>query len=536
MKRILAVLFLFFMAMAAVQCGRRGTPSGGIKDIIPPKLIKADPPNLSTNFKATKFRLYFDEYIKLEKITDQLIISPPLKNTPEITPQTGARKYIEVIIKDTLTPNTTYTFNFGESIVDNNEGNPNRFLTYVFSTGDYIDSLSLTGVIKDGFNRKADEFVSVMLYEIDSAYTDSTIYKKPPNYITNTLDSNIIFKLNYLKAGKYALAALKDEAKNHVFDQKVDKIGFVTDTITLPTDSTYLLTMFLEEPNYSISVPSIAAKNRILFGYQGKREDIAIETLSVLPDTVQTTITKEREKDSLNYWFTPFEFDSIVFTVTNEKLNIKDTFTVRNRKLPKDTLTIGTNLKGTVDFTSPFQIVANTPLATIDTSKISMMNKDSIPQELAIILDSVKNKIDVGFTREPNQAYKLELLPGAITDFFGTQNDTLNYAVNTGSYADYGNLRLNLSGNVLFPLIAQLTDEKGIVLREQYLTELKMLEFNYLKPAKYQVRVIYDTNENGKWDTGNYLKKIQPEKVGHYPDIIEIRANWEQEYTFILLE
>ncbi len=170
-QRILSFFFLIAVVLAALQCARRGSPTGGPKDNTPPVLLKAEPENLTTEFKAKKIRLYFDEYIKLEDVQNQLIVSPPLKYNPEVTPQGGARKYVEITLKDTLLENTTYTLNFGQGIVDNNEGNPNSFLTYVFSTGTYIDSLTVSGVVKDAFNKKADEFISVMLYEIDTAYT-----------------------------------------------------------------------------------------------------------------------------------------------------------------------------------------------------------------------------------------------------------------------------------------------------------------------------------------------------------------------------
>jgi len=134
LPRIFAFCFFVLLLVAFVQCARRGTPTGGPKDEIPPVLIKAEPDSMTTNFKAKKIRLYFDELIKLNDIQNQLIISPPLKFQPEVSPQGGARKYVEVVIKDTLLDSTTYTLNFGESIVDNNEGNPNPFLSYVFST------------------------------------------------------------------------------------------------------------------------------------------------------------------------------------------------------------------------------------------------------------------------------------------------------------------------------------------------------------------------------------------------------------------
>ncbi len=533
-QRILGFLFLLLTVSALVQCARRGTPTGGDKDVTPPKLVKAEPQNMSINFNTNKIRLYFDEYVKLKDIEKQLIVSPPLKYTPLISPQGSANRYVEVILKDTLKKNTTYTFNFGQSIIDNNEGNPLSYFTYVFSTGDYIDSLTVSGVVKDAFNKNADTFISIMLYEIDSTYTDSTIYRQPPNYITNTLDSTPIFHLKNLKEGKYAMFGVKDEAKNNIFDQKVDKIAFIKDTVNLPTDSIYLLTMFKELPDYSVSVPNFAAKNKIIFGYQGNAKDISINALSNIPDTVKTKITKERDKDTLNYWFTPFEADSLVFTVANEKENLIDTFTVKTKKVGMDTLVVQPNQRGTFEFGKPFYIGANTPITYMDSSKISLARKDSTLVKFNSVLDTIDNKIDFDFEVEPNENYALELLPGAIVDFFETENDTISINLTTKSYADFGNLRLTLDGNVTYPLIVQLTDEKGVMAKELFASEYQVFEFTNIKPAKYLIRVIFDSNGNQKWDTGNYLQRIQPEKVTYYPSVLEVRANWELEQTFTL--
>lgn len=533
-KRILGYLFILLLVFAGIQCARRGNPSGGPKDLTPPKLLKAEPADMTINFTSKKIKLYFDEYIKLNNIQEQLIISPPLKYAPQIIPQGGTSKFIEITLKDTLKENTTYTLNFGQSIVDNNEGNPNSFLTYVFSTGDYLDSLVVSGVVKDAFKRKADTFVSVLLYEIDSTYNDSTVYKKLPNYLTNTLDSTTIFHLRNLKAGSYALFALKDQGKNNLFNQKIDKIAFLQDTVSLPTDSIYLLNLFKEIPDYTLSLPNYAAKNKIIFGYQGEGTHIKIAPLTPLPDSVRTLIRKEREKDTLNYWFTPFESDSLQFTVTNEKLSLRDTFTLKTRKLPLDTLLITPSQKGAVNFGERFSILANTPIVKMDSSKIYIMDKDSLDVVFNATLDSLQNKVDINFLLEPNQKYTVDLYEGAIEDFFGKVNDSVVYQLTTKSYADFGNLRLTLSGAVEYPLLVQLTDEKEVLKREIYITEPKLLEFNLIPPGKYLLRAIFDTNGNRQWDTGNYLQKIQPEKVTYYPDVIDVRANWELEQTFII--
>jgi uncharacterized protein (DUF2141 family) len=534
LKKSLGLLFFAFMVLALWQCAKRGSPSGGPKDTTPPKLVRAEPENYTINFQAKKIRLYFDELIKLEDVQNQLVVSPPFKNPATITPMGAPSKYIEVEIKDTLRENTTYTINFGQSIVDNNEKNPNSFLTYVFSTGDYLDSLTLTGAVSDAVNLKADEFISVMLYEMDSTYTDSTVFKQPPLYITNTGDSLPFFELKNLKGGKYALFGLKDVNKNNMFDQSQDKIGFINDTITIPTDSIYVLNLFREQLNYKPSVPSLAAKNKIIFGYQGDYRDMKIETLTLLPDSVSTTLLKERDKDTLNYWLTPTELDSIIFTVRNDKVKAIDTFTVKMRDLPMDSLKLSTSVSGKFNFEDTFSILANTPIVALDTSQVALNVSDSIPMSYSYVLDTLKNKIDFDFEAEPNQKYSFSLMPGAITDFFGMQNDTLAYNLSTGSFADYGNLRMILGGDVTYPIVVQLTNEKGVVQREIIASEEQTFEFNHLNPGNYVARVIFDSNGNGKWDTGNYLKKQQPEKISYYPGTIEIRANWEKEETFIL--
>lgn len=540
LRRFLASLFFLLIIVSLSQCGRRGgSLTGGPKDEDPPILLKSEPESMTTNFKGDKIRLTFDEYIKLKDVQDQLIVSPPLKNQPEISPQGGAQKYVEIKLKDTLKENTTYTINFGQSVQDNNEGNPSSFLTYVFSTGDYIDSLEIQGAIKDAFNQKADEFITVMLYEIDSAYTDSTLFKKPPNYITNTLDSTVIFSLKNIKEGKYAIFALKDESKNNLFDQNADKIGFLNDTIFLPSDSLQLpaLTLFKEIPNYSASVPSFVARNRIIFGFYGdKNETIKITPLSIIPDTVKTRILKERDKDTVNFWFTPNEMDSIVFTIENEAKKVIDTFTIKRRKVGTDSLKIIPNQTGSLDFNKSFYLAANTPLTQIDTSKMKMLVKDSIPFNFDVSFDSIANKIDFIFPLDAEENYTLDLLPGAITDFFGQTNDTTNYRLNTRSYSDFGNAKINLTGAITYPLIVQLTNDKGEMQLEFIALDNKPIEFKNINPASYRLRVIYDTNENGKWDTGSYLKNIQPERVSYYPKLIEMRPNWDEEITFILRE
>lgn len=533
-KRILSSIFLIFLLLATWQCAKRGSPTGGPKDTTPPVQVGAEPEEFTTEYKAKKIRLYFDEYIRLQNPQDQLIISPPLKYLPLLSPQGGASKYVEVSIKDTLKENTTYTINFGQSIVDNNENNPAPFLSYVFSTGTYIDSLTLSGVVTDAYNRTPDTFISIMLYELDTTFTDSTIYKKPPNYISNTLDSLTSFTLQNLKAGSYKLVAIKDQGKNNLFDQDQDKIGFVEDTITLPTDSVYTLNLFKEIRDFSMSQPSLVSGNKIIFGYSGGQEIIDIQSLTPLPDSMQTLVLKEFEKDTLNYWFVPPMPDSIVFQVRNDARDYIDTFTVKSRELAADSLVLTPSHSRQINIEDEFQIISNTPLIKADTAAINIIDQDSVEVSYTHLLDTLNNRATLVFKKEPNSGYRIRVMPDAYTNFLGQSNDTLFFSLGTSSLADYGNLSLNLIGESEVPILVQLTSDRGETLREHYLEEIRSVEFNTLEPATYRIRFIFDQNSNGKWDTGSYLQKRQPERVLYYPQAIEVRANWELEQSFIL--
>ncbi len=266
--RLLYIPIAILFILSFTDCAKRGNPSGGKKDSIPPVIVKSSPENYSINFNKKEIRIYFDEYIKLKNLSKELIISPPLKYQPVITPLSTS-KYIKIKILDTLKENTTYSFNFGKSIVDNNEENAFKYFKYIFSTGDFSDSLNLKGCINDALLLKPDSHTTVMLYEVNEAFHDSIIYFEKPTYITTTQDSTHTFELTNLKEGKYLLIALNEKTNDYIFQPRNDKIGFVKERIIIPTDSLYPLTIFKEVPEYFISKPKHESKNHIIFGFQG---------------------------------------------------------------------------------------------------------------------------------------------------------------------------------------------------------------------------------------------------------------------------
>ena len=534
MRKITGLAFILLSLFAMVQCAKRGSPSGGEKDTEGPVLIKAFPSNLSVNFKGQKIKLLFDEYVQLKEVQSQLVVSPPLKYTPEISPQNRASKVLEISLKDTLTEHTTYSFNFGQSIVDFNEGNPNDFLSYVMSTGPFIDSLQMSGIVDDALNAEADRYVSVMLYRVDSTYNDSIVYKKQPNYITNTLDSLIVFRLKNLSAGTYAMIALKDENNNTLFDQSQEKIGFLDRFIEIPKDSFIGIKMFKEVPNYRAFKPKLEAANKITFGYSGLAKDIEITPWTPIPDSIQTRLLKEPGKDSINFWFTPFEIDSINFLVRHTPSQKIDTFTVKNRKIKADSLLIKPAQRGNLPFSRPYYIDVNTPIDHLNEEQMIITNIDTLAVPFSSFIDTVENRMGLKFNIEPEERFRIQLFPGAITDLFKNVNDTISYELTTKPLEAYGTLRLQLKTNSSSQMIVQLTDEKEKVMRTQIGRANDPFFFEHLEPMNYKLRVIYDGNKNGVWDTGNYLKRIQPEVVSYFPELLAVRANWEFEETFIL--
>ena len=453
---------------------------------------------------------------------------------PQITPQGSASKYITIKILDTLLENTTYAFNFGESIVDNNEENPYPYYRYVFSTGETIDSLQVQGVMMDALDRKAETYVSVMLYEVDSTFTDSVIYKQKPKYITNTLDSTTVFRLENLKAGKYLMVALKEENANYTFQPKTDKIGFVKSFIDVPTDSVYNIKLFKEELNFKITRPSLLSGQKIAFGYEGSPDNLNIELLSNVPDEFQSQITKDSERDSIYYWYKPkLELDSLLFKVANG--DYIDTLTVRIRDLVNDSLEVNAIIKTNLLFTEDFKLTANNPITDFDQTKSSILNKDSLNVDFKYSLEGYTNQATFEVEKEENQGYNYQFLPGAFTDFFGNTNDTLNYSLRTRTYADYGDARITLS-NATYPVIVQLINDRNEVKYEHYATDNSPIEFRHVQAGIYYLRVIFDANKNKKYDPGNYLLKRQAERVSYDSEPLEIRANWGEIRNFTLLD
>ena len=537
MKKTLAGIAVIICILSTSHCAKRGTPTGGLKDSLPPVLVNANPPLNNTNFDAEKVVMVFDEYMQLIDLANQLIVSPPLeKSDYTIFPEGTISKKVEIRFNKPPRDNTTYTFNFGGSILDYNEGNAYPFFSYTFSTGDYLDSLQLSGVVKNAYENKAPSRISIHLYPIDSTYTDSTIFLQKPLYVGNTLDS-VYFNLQSLAPGKYEFLAIEDVSKNYVFDQNIDKIGFFNSPIELPQDSLKFPLLFKEIPNFQWGQARLINDHHLEVSFFGENTS---GRKVILDSTFQAKsngfFTRDREKDTLHYWFTPQEeLDSLVLQF-EEKDSLRP-FTVKPFRLVKDSLEIaivpGNNQS--LNFLDTLKIKSNLPIVSVDNDYIQIFDLDTLEVPFRTWIDENKDYIYFDFDKLPNDTYRLQLLPNAITDFLGATNDTLKHSVRTKAVEDYGNLFLTVTQkDPSTSYFFELLDERGNVVRKVFKNQTNFYSLEYLLPGNYQIRMIKDRNGNGRWDTGNYLQKRQPEEVFYLEEYLNLRANWDLNETFTI--
>ena len=530
------LVYILFSLIILFGCAKRGTPTGGPKDSIPPILVNASPKLNSTNFDSEEIRLTFDEWVKLDKVQDQLIISPPLeKSSYEIKPLSGVTKKVFLKFLDSLAPETTYTINFGNSIQDNNENNPLTFFSYTFSTGETIDSLYIRGNTKDAFSQESDEFISLQLYRVDSLFKDSIIFNDKPTYISNTLDSTN-YKFQNLKEGKYLLIALKDVDNNYFFDPFYDKIGFLDSLITLPRDSVIDLKLFKEETEIIWDKPHFINSEKIGFGYYGKLDLDKIKIESNIPDSVNYVFIKEKETDTLNLWLSRNSFDSLNFSLI-ETDTIKLTTVKFDRKRDSliDSLNVSPKTVNVIHLKESFKISSNIPLNKIEDSLITIRDIDSLIIPFTTSINDRLDEIDIDFEVSPSDDYSIFIKPRAIKDIRGTENDTLQYNVVSQTLEDYGNVFLDVITNNDSKYILHLIDSSSNIIREfNNVNSNSTIIFDYIRPGKYTFRLIEDINSNDIWDTGNYLKQVQPEPVYYFPSELDVRANWDLNETFNL--
>ena len=548
-----AVIILF-----AIACATIVSPTGGPKDVTPPKMISSQPINFSTNFKGNKLILTFDEYVDLKTPEKFMLISPPLSKVPDIK-----LKGRDVVIKleDSLRSNTTYNFYFGDAIVDITESNPNKNFNFAFSTGPEIDSLSLSGIVTDAFTRLPVKEALVMLY---SDFSDSLPMKQIPTYVSRTNDKGY-FRLNSLASGKYRAVALVDKNSDYIYNLPGELIGFsndsvqpyfsavdMNDTTVVKTDSVLrkLVTIDLfPEPDsvQRILKSVIAAKNRLAIAFRYPTVTPGLRTLN-LPDSLPWALTEwNRTNDTLNAWLLN-QPDTLKLEVSDhgiviDTVNISTALKVIGKvrgSAPADHLQYSTSLAGRLlGYNKPLILTFSNPVKEYDLTLLQLTiktTKDTTTvTPAAKFSDSIHRHLEVNYKWNTTDNYDLYLPKGSFTDFYSDTCDSTHVAFQMKPVDEYGQFALLISRqDASFPLILQLLTEKGAVVDQRIITKEKRIDFGLLAPAKYGLKAIEDVNSNGKWDTGELIKKIQPEKVLIHPKIFEVKSNWELEENWDL--
>ncbi len=447
------LLFIFIsLSLFTGGCAQIGMPTGGAKDTVSPKLIKATPVFGSVNVKSNKITLAFNEYIDVQEVQKNLIISPFQNKNPTII---SDLKSITIKFKDTLLPNTTYTLNFGDAIKDVNEGNIYKNLTYVFSTGSKLDSLSITGKIILAETGGVDSTLMVMLY---SNAVDSTVTKKKPNYIAK-VNGDGSFEFINLPASTFKIYALKDGDGSKTYNAKSENFAFLDTSINAANKEPVILYAYTEEKEKLNNVPIIVTKK-------------------VLDKKLRVTTSLQTKQDL----FEPLEiyFNNPIKFFDSTKVFITDT---NYKKI--------TGLLFSKDSTS---------------KKITITTKWKADIPLILIIDTLAAKDSLG-----NKIGKI---------------DTLRFS--TKRAEDYGRLILHFNDLDLkkIPILQFLNGEE---VKFSYPITNKDWINNMFHPGEYGIRIIYDTDKNSKWTTGNYFKKLQPETSVTLPQKLTVKADWDNE-------
>ncbi len=564
-----SVLVLVFIACA----NRSRGPQGGPKDITPPTPKKATPVNNTTNFKGNKFEIAFSELVNVNNAYENVIISP-IQTSPATIRTTSNR--VTVILNDTIKPNTTYTVDFGNSIVDVNERNPLVNYCYTFSTGATLDTMQISGTVLDAGNLNPVQGIYVGIYD---PAEDSIFVKTKPLRIART-NENGEFSMKGIKKGTYKVFALGDLGNDFIYNAPTERIAFldneitpsieektVTDTIVIKneTDTTKSKKDFVQRKK-TIFLPNdivlrafkedvykqqIAKFERTdpykisLFFASPNMEKPSIKPLNFTESAIKGLVYNTR-MDSITCWIespTVYDKDTLRFAVTyrlSEKEMKTDTISAiykkKTKKSEKDKdkvpvfLRFTSNIQNPMDSYKSISFSFGTPVAEMDKQKIYLKYKQDttwkdIPFEIKTI-DEMGTKYEILIKYNTDLEYQLLIDSAAVTDIYHIQNNKISMPFTVKTSDKYATLIVSMI-NMPEDAVIQLLDAKEVVYRQLPATEKTTFEF--INPGDYFMRMFADKNKNSKWDTGNYHTNTQPEEVYYFNQTLKLKPNWEVE-------
>jgi uncharacterized protein (DUF2141 family) len=533
MKKIFLQLILLFFVSA---CAIRVTPTGGDKDIEPPKVVQEFPSNKSTNFNGKLIEVTFDEYIQLVNIQKQVLISPLIEPAPEISVN---KKKLIIKIPNDLRDNTTYSINFSKAIADIHEANPIPTYQYVFSTGPILDSLKVDVKVQDASNANLLSDITVMLYRNNDECTpDSTIFLNKPDYFGKTDESGVAV-VNNVSDGKYAIIALRDlNGDFKCSNVSEEGIGFLDSCISVPSSIEYLLTLSTQFPGVlklkrATRIDKVAAN--IVFN--GDVKNIRFKNLDTGNDwdgIVKSTLSSDSivlmTKDTLTDSLKLIAFDSKNAVIDTVLLQLSNPNLKSKINISKLKLTVISSPESAGPEAS-FVLTANRPLNRVNQEAILKLDSVEIDKKLWSLKMDLSNNFNLSIDHKwlEGRLYRLEIFPNAINDIYNLTNDTIRYSFVISSPEKSASMTVKVSktdGKSKYLL--QVLDEKSTILREIKFQNSGKYIFNYITPGAIKVRIVEDKNENGKWDACEYLAGVQPERITVSSAVL-LRANWELE-------
>lgn len=519
-----------------MQCAQVRGPGGGPKDVAPPQIVATTPLNYTLDFSAKEVVIEFDEYVRLNNVSDQLIVSPRLPEDPDVSVKKG--HILKIELPDSLMPNTTYTMNFGNSVEDITEGNKASDLNFVFSTGSYLDSLVVYGTLKNAYSMAPEKGMLVMLYD---ANTDPNPRVDPPLYFTRT-NAQGAFQLHNLRNTEYMIFALEDLNFNYLYDLPNERIAFFpanieaqqADSTAVPTE----LRMFEEASTEQFI-------DKFEFGPFGKlfiHTNLPVDSLGFHVDgkrIAQSSILREdfQKKDTVIFWLKDtVDVDGIDLFFFDGHLAM-DTIAIDRPPVSKKNRKLRVRPTISGDFGPKDQLILEStrPIAELDTAQMLLVaDEDTLPFKL-IPQDEVKRRFLVEMERPDARRFSFTMMHGSFEDIYGQRNDSSTYVLGSRDADYYGTIEFKLQhGGSDHQMLLQLETERGELVSQDIITGAFEKQYAHLYPGDHKFRLIHDLNNNGQWDTGNFSDGILAEPVMYYSEKITVRSGWRLELEWVI--
>ena len=549
MMRVLVDLYLLTIcAILVVACAQPFNPQGGPRDETPPVLDQQESTtNFQVNFRKQDITLVFDEFINLNNPNTNVLISPPLDIKPNIYTR-GKEVRIDFDESLGLKKDATYVINFGDAIRDYTENNPLENFSFIFSTGAFIDSLTINGTVVDAYTREPVEETLVMLYD---EFRDSIVYEERPFYFAKTLDDGT-FEIRNIRADSFKLFVLTDGNANFKKDLDSEMIGFIEEPILVSdgtSGSSYTIELFLPFQKFAVEEYTADTYGKVILLFNDDAENVQLSnSVEMVDDFIETS------GDSLIYWYQS-EVDT-KFELFLQQDEFTDTINIRSRSksefLEESSFGTGSLSSGSSRRRSRNNrnearakvvrlapgaepsILFNAPISTVDTAACQLMVDSLTSISVDCRIDSInRRKLVVDHFFDIDSSFEMRLDSGKIVSIYDQGNQESMYQFNVGTPDEYGTLSIKIEEGLfsdsLFYILELLRGEnlyRNSVLESRQDTSLV---FELVPPGTYSIRLTEDKNRNRKWDTGSYKEKRFAERI--VTKVLEnIREGWETEF------